>query len=191
VADLPPGAPSPSARPPGVGARSQPSERNPAAGSGWPSPPPHPLVAEVFAALDEAEVEWSLLRGEASLASPSGDVDLLVSPDDLRTMEAALAGLAVVPLERWGGGVHRTFLGYHAPSDRWIELDVEPELDYGPHASFLVNWMLPSLRTDLARGCLARRRRLGGVWVLDPDDAFWALLLHCIVDKASVAPRHP
>ncbi|HTC82524.1 MAG TPA: hypothetical protein VK848_13395, partial [Acidimicrobiia bacterium] len=42
----------------------------------------------------------------------------------------------------------------------------------------------------VAAGCLARRRREGGVWVLDPDDAFWALLLHCIVDKGSVAERH-
>jgi len=29
---------------------------------------------------------------------------------------------------------------------------VEPELAYGPHASFLVNWMLPSLRPGVARG---------------------------------------
>ena len=31
---------------------------------------------------------------------------------------------------------------------------------------------------------------MGGVWVLHPDDAFWSLLLHCIVDKAAVAERH-
>jgi thymidylate kinase len=150
----------------------------------------HPLLADVFAALDAAEIRWCLLRGEAVLASPSGDVDLLVDPSQIAAVEVALAPLAVVPIDKWGGGVHRSFLGYHAPTDQWIDLDVEPELVYGPHASFLVNWALPSLRTGVAAGCLARRRREGGVWVLDPDDAFWALLLHCIVDKGLVAERH-
>jgi thymidylate kinase len=150
----------------------------------------HPLLAEVFAALDAAEIRWCLLRGEPALASPTGDIDMMVDPSQVGAMEEALAPLAVVPVERWGGGAHRYLLGYHAPTDQWIDLDVEPELDYGPHASFLVNWMLPSLRTGAAAGCLARRRREGGVWVLDPDDAFWALLLHCIVDKREVAGRH-
>src|SRR2546430_466573 len=100
----------------------------------------HPLLADMFAALDAAEIRWCLLRGEATLASPSGDIDMMVDPSQVRAMEDALAPLAVVPVERWGGGVHRSFLGYHAPTDRWIDLDVEPELAFGPHASFLVNW---------------------------------------------------
>jgi thymidylate kinase len=150
----------------------------------------HPLLAEVFAALDAAEIRWCLLRGEAGLASPSGDIDLMVDPSQIRAMEGLLAPLAVVAVPRWGAGVHRFILGYHAPTDQWIHLDVEPELAYGPHASFLINWMLPTLRTRVAAGCLARRRKEGGLWVLDPDDAFWALLLHCIVDKGSVAERH-
>jgi thymidylate kinase len=152
--------------------------------------PVHPLLAEVFAALDAAEIRWCLLRGEAGLASPSGDVDMMVDPSQVRAMEEALAPLGVVPVERWGGGLHRYFLGYHAPTDQWIDLDVEPEFVYGPQASFLVNWMLPALRTSVAAGCLARRRQEGGIWVLDPDDAFWALLAHCVVDKGSVAERH-
>ena len=118
----------------------------------------HPLLHDVFAALDAAEIRWCLLRGEATLASPSGDIDMMVDPSQVRAMEEALAPLAVVPVERWGGGVHRSFLGYHAPTDQWIHLDVEPEFAYGPHASFLVNWMLPALRTNVAAGCLARRR---------------------------------
>ncbi|HEY2667197.1 MAG TPA: hypothetical protein VGK51_10190 [Actinomycetota bacterium] len=152
--------------------------------------PVHPLLAEVFAALDAAEIGWCLLRGEAGLASPSGDIDMMVDPSQVRAMEEALAPLGVVPVERWGGGLHRYFLGYHAPTDQWIDLDVEPEFVYGPQASFLVNWMLPALRTRVAAGCLARRRQEGGIWVLDRDDAFWALLAHCVVDKGSVAERH-
>jgi thymidylate kinase len=82
------------------------------------------------------------------------------------------------------------FHGYHPATDLFIELDVEPELDYGPQASFLVNWLHPSIRSGVASACLARRRQVGGVWVLHPDDAFWSLLLHCIVDKAAVTERH-
>lgn len=153
----------------------------------------HPLLGEVFAALDAAGVRWCLLRGEGPILAgqaPAGDIDLLVAPEDLPAMEQALAPLAVVPLESWGSGVHRMFYGYHAGTDVWVNLDVEPELDYGPHASFLVNWLQPAIRTGVAAACLDRRRQVGGIWVLDPDDAFWSLLLHCIVDKQSVAERH-
>ena len=121
---------------------------------------------------------------------------MLVAGDRLADMEAALAPLAVVPVEQWGAGDHRVLLGYHAPTDSWITLDVEHTLGYGPHASFLVNWLLPALRTEAAAGVLARRRRsdigsgIEGVWVPAPDDAFWTLLLHCIVDKRAVADRH-
>jgi thymidylate kinase len=153
----------------------------------------HPLLADAFAALDGAGVEWCLLRGEAAVtsgAAPSGDVDLLVAPHHLAAAEGALAPLAIVPLERWGAGVHRLLFGYHAPTDAWVEFDVEPELDYGPQASFLVNWLLPVLRSGGAAACLARRQRRDGIWVLHPDDAFWTLLLHCIVDRGGVADRH-
>ena len=150
----------------------------------------HPLLAEVFTALDDVGIAWCLLRGEAALAAPTGDVDLLVAPHQVAAMEAVLAPMAVVPAERWGAGVHRMFYGYHPATDLFIELDIEPELDYGPQASFLVNWLRPSIRSGLASACLARRRQVGGVWVLHLDDAFWSLLLHCIVDKAAVAERH-
>jgi thymidylate kinase len=150
----------------------------------------HPLLAEVFTSLDNADIAWCLLRGEAALAAPTGDIDLLVAPHQMAAMETALAPLTVVPVERWGIGGHRMFFGYHPATDLFIELDVEPELDYGPQASFLVNWLQPSIRTGVASACLARRRRVGDVWILHPDDAFWSLLLHCIVDKAAVAERH-
>ena len=150
----------------------------------------HPLLAEVFAALDAAKVRWCLLRGEADLAAPEGDVDLLVDPAGVTRAQTALAKLDVVACELWGAGAHRFFVGYHAPTDRWITLDFETELSYGPQSSFLVNWMLPTLQSQAAGACLDRRQKAGDVWVLDPADAFWALLLHCIVDKEAVAERH-
>jgi len=35
-----------------------------------------------------------------------------------------------------------------------------------------------------------RRERDGAMFTLAPDDAFWVLLLHCLVDKGSIAARH-
>ena len=40
----------------------------------------HPKLAALFRALDDEGVVWCLLRGEADLAVPEGDVDLLVAP---------------------------------------------------------------------------------------------------------------
>lgn len=54
---------------------------------------PNPLLAAAFEALDRAGPAWCLLRGADELASPAGDVDLLVSARDLRGVEEALAPL--------------------------------------------------------------------------------------------------
>lgn len=155
---------------------------------------PHPLVAAAGEALDDAGVRWALLRGERDLADPRGDVDILVDgPRDLRAVRRALRPLGIVAAPRLGAGAHRHFWGYHRPTDRWIELDVEWALDFGPQRHFALNWLAPALRSGAARAVLDRRRRspgVPGVRLLHPDDGFWALLLHVIVDKAAVPARH-
>jgi hypothetical protein len=87
----------------------------------------------------------------------------------------------------------RLFVGHHRPTRRWIEFDVEWDLDFGPQHHFTFNWLAPALRSEAAQAVLDRRRRspdLPGLWVLHADDAFWALLLHVIVDKAAVKAHH-
>jgi len=157
-------------------------------------PPVHPLVAEVCAALDGAGVRWALLRGERELGDPRGDVDILIGgPGELRAVRRALRPLGVVAVPRLGAGAHRHFWGYHRPTRRWLEFDVEWSLDFGPQLHFTLNWLVPALQSGATRAVLARRRRapdLPGAWVLHPDDGFWALLLHAVVDKARVAPRY-
>ncbi|HET8630675.1 MAG TPA: hypothetical protein VFL91_24925 [Thermomicrobiales bacterium] len=140
----------------------------------------HPTLDAVFRAFTAAGVRWCLLRDEADLAAPTGDVDLLVAPGDLPRARRALAALGFVVLPGYGRGSHTFYLTYHPPTGRWLELDLVTDLAYGPHFAW---------RTDAAAGCLARRRRDGAVWRLDPDDAFWALLLHCLLDKGRIAPR--
>ena len=154
----------------------------------------HPLVARAAEALETAGVTWALLRGEHDLGDPRGDVDILVdSPRGLGAVEQALRPLGVVAVPQVGAGAHRLFVGYHRPTRRWIEFDVEWDLDFGSQLHFTLNWLAPALRSGAARAVLARRRRspdLPGMWVLHPDDAFWALLLHVIIDKGTVKDHH-
>jgi thymidylate kinase len=150
----------------------------------------HPALARVFAALDGAGVAWCLLRGEAAVADPGGDVDMLVAAGDMSRLDAVLAEVGFLCVRAWGVGGHRGYVGRDPATDRVLELDVEWCVAFGPSGHFAVNWLRPTLRTDAAAALLARRCRVGPLAVLDDDDAFWALLLHCIVDKGAVAPRH-
>jgi hypothetical protein len=151
---------------------------------------PHPLLAEAFAALDAAGIAWCVLRGESGLADPTGDVDLLVDADRLPELDDALAVTAFHRNPGWSDGEHRQFVARRAVGQRAIHLDVESAVTFGPSGLFLVNWLRSTLRTGAAAGCLARRRRCRGVAVLDPDDAFWCLLLHCVVDLQAVPARY-
>jgi len=142
---------------------------------------PHPLLGELFAELDQAETRWLVLRGELELAAPTGDVDLLVEQDGLPRVEAILRAAGFVPMPTAGRGSHRIHVGYDDRDGTWIKLDLVTQLGFGPYFALVA---------PLAADCLARRRMVGGVPVLDADDAFWTLLLHCALDSRAVPDRH-
>jgi hypothetical protein len=141
----------------------------------------NPSVSRALEALERANVHWCLLRGESDLASPEGDVDLLVARSDMPRLRHALALLGYLPLRAWGRGPHRFFVAYDEASARQVKLDVVTQLAYGRYQE---------LRTGAAAGCLARRRYVGALALLSPDDAFWALLLHCILDREAFSAAH-
>ena len=128
-----------------------------------------------------AGVAWCLLRGETDLAASSGDVDLLVGSGSMADVPTALAAAGLCPLPSWGRGSHRFFVGYDERADAWVKLDVVSELAFGPFQD------LPTAEGPV---CLARRRQVGATTALAADDAFWALLLHCLLDRGEVAPHH-
>jgi thymidylate kinase len=138
------------------------------------------LLHSVYAGLDDASVRWCLLRGGADVLAGQ-DVDLLVARPDLARAVTALKRCGMVPLAAHGRGSHRFFLGFDPCVGTWLELDVVTELAYGPHFS---------VATRAESDCLATRRRDGTAWALRPDDEFWALLLHCVLDKGAVSQRH-
>jgi thymidylate kinase len=147
-----------------------------AAGSGGPArggnDPARPGLEE----LDAAGVRWCLLR-DGHDGSSGGDLDLLVARDDLPELDRVLVEAGSVPVPSWGYGTHRFFLHHDGDRDRWTKLDVVTELSFG--GAF-------SLRSGAEGECLSRRRREAGSWVLHPDDAFWGLLLHRLLDKRTI-----
>jgi thymidylate kinase len=141
----------------------------------------HLQLRTIFDAVNDADIRWCLLRGEAHLQSPTGDVDLLVAEDDAWYLRALLIELGYVPLpHRKAHGSHTFYFKYDRLARAWLKLDVVRELAYGPGFK---------LKTQLQDGCLARRRRRGEIYVLSDDDAFWTVLLHCLLDKRAVTDR--
>lgn len=142
---------------------------------------PHPVLAAAFSALDRASVAWCLLRGEAELDQAGEDVDLLVAGADRAAATHALDALGYVRLASWGRGSHRFFVTYDETHDTWVKIDMVSTLDFGPHGV---------MNTGTADACLSRRRSVDGVALLVDEDRFWALLLHCILDRGDVPERH-
>ena len=125
-------------------------------------------------------MRWCLLRGETDPGPGAHDLDLLVAPEDIAMLAAAVRPLGFVAVPTPARGSHQFFVSYVPSLDQWLILDVVTELSFGPDYS---------LRTHAASGCLARRETVGPVVVPSDDDAFWALLLHRILDRGSFRRR--
>jgi thymidylate kinase len=143
-----------------------------------------PLLAAVFEELDRSRISYCLLRGHKELLGGAidGDVDLLVAAEQLDRLRRALEQLGFVAQSRWGQAPHHFFIGYDDAGDRWLKLDVMTELAYGRPA--------PTLRTDLAAHCLAKRIRRGPLFTPAPGDELLTLLLHCMLDKRAFEPKY-
>jgi thymidylate kinase len=135
---------------------------------------------EVFRAFDEAKIAWVLLRDELELAQPEGDVDLLLEPGAAGRARKLLRSLGFLLVPTLGRGSHVLYVGYHAEDERSIKLDLVTDLAFGPYFAF---------GTSAAAGCLTRRRRVAELATLAPDDAFWALLLHELIDVSRSRPK--
>jgi thymidylate kinase len=128
-----------------------------------------PLLEQAFDALNARGVRWSLLRDPSA-----GDVDMLVAAGDLPYAHAALQALGFARLPAWGRGGHRFYIAYQAATDSWTRLDLDSAIAYGAREE---------LPTDAEAACLARVVPNANVRTLHPSDAYWTLLLHCLLDK--------
>lgn len=143
---------------------------------------PHPLLRRLFAALEERRLGWLLLRIPSNFEKPTGDLDLLVAPEDVDRLMEAAADLGFVALPGWERPPNLILMCYDKPSDAWIVLDVTTVVSFqSPRA-----WEL----RDGARSVLARRQVRDGVATPAGDDAFWLLLAHCVLDKGAIAHHY-
>jgi hypothetical protein len=140
----------------------------------------HPLLAGLFESLERAEVRWTLLRVPSAPAAPTGDVDLLVHRRDLGRLREVLGAHGFVGVPGWRRPPSMLSVGYDDPSAHFVLLDITDEVSFGSEGQFATR----------AAGALLRSSRwVDGMRVLEPSDAFWALLLHCLLDKG-VVPDH-
>ncbi|MEO8229718.1 MAG: hypothetical protein ABI628_08145 [Chloroflexota bacterium] len=134
----------------------------------------HPRLRALFEALAFDGPAWCLLRGETELDGRPGDIDILVAPVDLHRFRRVARAHGFVRLPAQGYGSHLFLIAYDRDSDRWLKLDVVTELAFGPAFA----WRFPG-----TAGILGRRQAIGATSVLADGDAFWALLLHGLLDK--------
>jgi hypothetical protein len=138
------------------------------------------VLGRVFAGLDAAAVRWVVLRGSALLSGPVHDVDVLVAESDIEALEDVVFELGGIALPRALHPWHRFYRIQDPDTGDRLVLDVVTELIYHREQR---------LRSGLEVPCLARRRLTQGVWVLDPTDLFWTVLLHCLFDKPRITGR--
>jgi hypothetical protein len=130
----------------------------------------------VYHAFDRAGLRWCVLREDPS--AQQIEVDLLVDPRHRHRAESVLRAYGCVLLPSWGRGSHRFFLLYDPASDSWTKFDIVTEFAFGRYQE---------LRIDAAQACLARRRACANHPRLNPDDEFWALLLHGALDRSQLS----
>ena len=142
----------------------------------------HPALSDLFSGLEHSGVRWTLLRLPSNLAAPTGDVDLLVAPSDAGLLREVASRVGFVALPGWDSPPDLIFMRYDRASDRWLVLDVSTEVSFRVPRS----WHLPGAADQVLR----RRQLAGGIRVPAQADAFWLLLLHCLLDKRRVAQHH-
>jgi thymidylate kinase len=137
------------------------------------------ILSQIFMSLEQAHLRWACLRCPSGPSASLGDIDILVDPNQISLLRRVLAELGFAQIFGTAHGFH--FLSYQRTDAQWLWLHIVTELSFGPDYA---------LQTGAASGCLDRRRSNGSWAELAPDDAFWALLLHALLDKGALAHRH-
>lgn len=142
----------------------------------------HPLLWRLFGTLQQRGLLWSLLRVPSNPVAPTGDIDLLVAPADAGALREVAEDCSFVALPGWAAAPDLLLVSYDRPTDRWLLLDVATSVSFRhPYC-----WR----PAGVAERVLGRRRVHDAMAVPADADAFWLLLLHCLLDKRAVAPHY-
>jgi hypothetical protein len=141
-------------------------------------------LSSLFASFEQQGILYCLMRDGDRIdqLSNGGEIDILVSKDQIAAVRRLARRVGFVNLPNWGHAPHHFFVSYDEHTDSWFKLDVITEIVYGKP--------IRNLRTELAKGCLDRRRYNGEAYVLSPEDELVTLLLHRILDKGSFSSVH-
>ena len=141
----------------------------------------HPVLRRLFAEWQRQGLRWALLRAPSDPIAPTGDVDILVAPDDADKLRLIAVGAGFVPMPGRDRPPTLLLASYDRGSDRWLVLDVATDVCFRTPRG----WGL----AGAADTVLDRCRFADGMAVPSDGDAFWLLLLHCLLDKRCV-PEH-
>jgi thymidylate kinase len=142
----------------------------------------HPLLRNLFLALERRGLRWVLLREPLNFALPTGDVDLLAAPEDVAGVVHVAESLGFVTLPGWDSPPGLILVAYDRASDHWLVLDVATTVSFRAAGG--------RDRRGAAETVLSRRQVRDGVAMPDDDDAFWLLLGHCLLDERAVPVRY-
>src|SRR4051794_37680010 len=90
----------------------------------------HPVLRELFAALEAQKLRWSLLRVPSDPLRPAGDVDVLVDAPHAGRLLTVARALGFVALPGWAKPPNLLLFLYDRASDQWLLLDVDTDLAF-------------------------------------------------------------
>jgi thymidylate kinase len=140
----------------------------------------HPLLQTLFSGLDQAAIGWALLYQPSRRDRLTNDLRLLVDRKHARRARQICEerGFVRVPgRTSWRG---HQFLAYDEATEECIRLQLISRLSFGPYGCFT---------TRAAAEYLSRRQHHESLCTLAPNDGFWTLLFHCLLDRRTVEPN--
>ncbi len=148
-------------------------------GASAPASTIHPELANVFRALEDANIGWLHLRG--MLDGSDDDVDLLADPDRVAALVTVMTTQGFVQRRAPEHSPHLFFLRYLPTESRWLVLDVLPTLvPAGGGSGELA--IVPDL---IARSHLDE----SGVRHPDHTDGIWLMLLRRALQRGAAGVR--
>jgi thymidylate kinase len=139
----------------------------------------HPLLQSLFACLCEEKIGWSLLYPASHQDHPGNDITLLIDPKQLHRVWQICEEQGFVRVPGFAPRLEQQFMAYDESTEQCIRLQVVRQVAFGRYGCFT---------TNATAEYLHRSRQQDSVVALAPNDSFWTLLFHCLLDKGWIAP---
>lgn len=147
----------------------------------WPAR----FIAALSEGLDDAGVPWLILRNHQDLPDRVGhDIDILVGPSDAEAAGSVIRGV----LPSCGLLLVRSYRGIEHTSFDVSAADLTGRLLL--HVDLQTSMQYRGRRSLEASDLMKDRRRVGAAWAPAPGMEGYALLLHAILNKATLKDKY-